>query len=180
MRHALVPRLDRYAILQLEPDRALVDVAPDSHVLRSVTAADIPAVERARPGYGGMVREYLRSGHHGQILEIDGQVAAMGWYFVNTADSTRRVKGYHPLPRGRALLHADWTNANHRGRGLHKVLVSSRVAEVWSLHPATVVEAAILPSNRPSMHNYAKLGFERQGDLNVLSWWRWSVGRRRE
>jgi len=142
-----------------------------------LTYGDTSDVELARPGYGDIARRYLGADHRGVVVRVDGDVAAMAWYIVNTTERTVTVKGYHPLRPGYALLHAAWTHPNHRGKGLQRETIKFRAHQIASTHPFHTLEAAVSPSNIASSRNYQHLGFTASGTLYVTSWMGRAVAR---
>lgn len=175
---ALVPKIETYNIWS-SPPRIPKEITHDSgFLIRELKLDDVKALDRARPGYGASAKRYFEEGHQCVGL-LDGEnISAFGWYYINDSSSeTRKLKGYHPLYPEHALLHADWTHPEFRGRGLHKVLVSSRLEILSCVSSVREIEAAIHPSNKPSEKSYVRAGFEVSRKLTVFSWLRFSVGR---
>src|SRR5690606_5504164 len=109
--------------------------------------------------------------------ETTDEVVALSWYVFNNYDEQLRVKRYYPLRPGHALLHADWTSPAHRGRGLHKLMLTERVHIIRSRYAKPEIESAILPSNVASARNYQNVGFVLRDHLRVISWASFSSGR---
>lgn len=170
-----LPTSTTYGVWSLDhPHDSEVSAFP----ITEATESSLPDIEHCRPGYSSRAREYMVSGHHGILLWQDNHITGMAWHVTNESARTVRTKGYYPLLPGRTLFHADWIHPEHRGQGLHRVLISSRL-NIVSGGPATLVEANIEPDNRSSIQNYERLGFILDRTLTVVSWRRWAIARYR-
>lgn len=163
---------ERYAIVEARPG-ILCTMGTNEFKIIDLDASSIDIVLKARPGYERTMRYYLNRGHHGVGAIVDGELAALAWYFVNEGSRRVRIKGYFPLESGDSYLHADWTAEAHRGRGLHKALIQARVKAIMVRFPESRMFANMSITNSVSFRNYISLGFRDVGNIDV-----WQVGGR--
>jgi len=184
---SLVPRLTKYVILTTPCTQVLATLGESVEALQQPsmrTVAVVPqlvaAVERGRPGYGVHARTYLDGGHLGYAIEAHGAIIAIGWMFVNTGDTTVRVKRRFPVPPQSALFHAAWVHPHHRGKGLQRVLLYHR-ARLLSRHHGNSLRIItyVETRNQPSLRNLSKSGFELDGRLWSLQVWRFCLSWRK-
>ena len=135
--------------------------------VQEISDSTIQLVERSRPGYGAVARGYLAAGHVGVAVVIDANIISMGWCFINAEPHNLRVKGYYPLRSNHALLHADWTHPDYRGRGLHLTTIVERVRLIRAGSSARSAEASIAERNAASAVNYDRAGFKIVNQLVV-------------
>lgn len=140
-----------------------------------VNETSLSRIEESRPGYAAAAERYLHDGHMGILIQTDNAVAAMAWMVSNPGSRTRRVKRYYPLRPGHTLLHADWVHPEFRGEGMHAKLIEARLDILSATHGAGEIEANIEETNKVSIHNYERAGFQRSHTLTVASWSRWSI-----
>ena len=169
---------------------------PPGHDLRTLSAADLPAlhglhddVKRALPDpalfrlFGG-AEQFLADhvGARGQSLGVFAgeQLVAYGSVTRPAAtdlDNYAVDLGWSPERASRvALLSAAMVHPSHRGQGLHRTLIASRIALARGLGvPELLVRAA--PANAVSRrtllsHGFAVawLGVQREGSLRHVLW----------
>ena len=169
---------------------------PPAHTLRALTAADLPALHRLHddvlralpdPGlfrlFGGAER--FLSGHLGArgrslgVFAQDGLVAygSLTRPAAEDLDNYAVDLGWPPERAGRvALLSAAMVHPSHRGKGLHRTLITGRIRLAADLGaPELLVRAA--PANAVSRrtllsHGFAVawLGVQREGSLRHVLW----------
>ncbi len=132
-----------------------------------ITPEMMSAIENVRSGYSRIAEKYLVAGHQGIALIEEGEIVAMSWWYLNGKGKTIRVKGYFPLPPGYVYLHAAWTAPQHRGRGLHQVLIHARAQKAMRDGGEAILIANFDPSSTASIKNYQRLGFHFSGRLVV-------------
>lgn len=148
-----------------------------AEVVLPVTMADLRMIERSRPGYSPLAQAYLTQDHRGVMIQREGSIIAMAWSVGNSEQRTLRTKGYYPLRPGRTLLHADWVHPDHRGEGLHRVLIAARLASLTSGTRGMTIETNIEPGNVASVRNYESQGFLLDRRLTVMAWGPWAIAR---
>jgi len=169
---------------------------PPGHVLRALSSADLAALHRLHddvlralpdPGlfrlFGGAERflaDHL--GARGQSLGVfaQDQLVAYGSLTRPAADDLDNYAvdiGWPPARAGGvALLSAAMVHPAHRGKGLHRTLIASRIQLARDLGvPELLVRAA--PANAVSRrtllsHGFAVawLGVQREGSLRHVLW----------
>jgi len=169
---------------------------PPGHVLRTLQAADLPALHqlhqavlRALPDPGlfrlfGGAESFLADhlGARGRSLGVFAHDVLVG-YGALTRPAPGDIDNYAgdlgwPAERaGRvALLSAAMVHPAHRTRGLHRVLIASRIALARELGvPELLVRAA--PANAVSRRTLLSFGFavawlgvQREGSLRHVLW----------
>ena len=168
----LIPRLREYEVWQYSSENAPATSTPRPCLLTwsEITVENAAELGSARAGYTAAALRYLEQGHRGILLRLNGELASVGWFAINDGERVTRVKGYYPLRPGHSLLHADWTDPIHRGKGLHAVTIAERVRLIGQINPESLVEVNIQQENQASVRNYARAGFRQTGRLVVLSW----------
>lgn len=177
---SLVPNRRAYAVLAAratdlrlpKPD----GVEAHDHQLAPITHESLPQIEAARPGYSRTASKYLAAGHRGVACLLDGNVVGTAWYMVNSNVTGKRYVSYFPLDPGACWLHAAWTHTDHRGKGIHKRMLTARIKDALARHGNVDFVANVETDNAPSLHNLTALGFRERGTLLVVSWWRWRRG----
>ncbi len=162
--------LSRYSVMSLRCDMELNEPGRITETVL-LDASCLAAIEASRPGYARVAARYLMEGDQGFGVVENDRIVAMGWLRVNSSEQALRVKSYFPLPPNSAYLHGDWTAPSHRGRGLQPSLVVSRVKSARSSRVEDIL-VNMSPANRPSLHNYKRLGF-----LTISALWVIHVGR---
>lgn len=163
-----------YGIYQARASAVATDIDVDEWETEGFGLAQldetwISSIEDARQDYSASAYNYLINDHVGFAACHGDDIAAMGW--IARGDQARgKVLNYYPLASGSYWLHADWTSPQYRGRGLHRLLIVQRAkyAINHSEHRDPTLEANIESSNKASIRNYTKLGFEKCGHILVL------------
>jgi GNAT superfamily N-acetyltransferase len=169
---------------------------PPGHVLRPLTAADLPALHQLHEAvlgalpdpamfrlFGG-APEFLADhvGARGQSLGVFAQdeLVAYGALTRPAPDDIDNYAGELGWPAERAgrvaLLSAAMVHPLHRIRGLHRTLIASRIALARDLGvPELLVRAA--PANAVSRRTLLSFGFavawlgvQREGSLRHILW----------
>ncbi len=176
----LVPRRSTYLVLSADVQSSRTNLPvrldPAPYELETVTGAALARIDTARPGYAATASRYLAAGHVGLACVLDGKIVGLGWYAVNSAASGRKRALYFPLEPGEMWLHSAWTQPEHRGRGIQKLLLRARLATALATAEVSRALVNVEAGNAPSLHNCRAVGFSESGRLVVLSWWRWRYG----
>jgi len=178
----MLPRLTRYNLFISTPD-AIINSLENRYKnysfdnISKISYHTLPLIEKSRPGYTSMAKKYLDNGHTGFCVVDQNCVASMRWLYYNDTTSKMKVS-YFPLLPNRVWFHASWTNPIYRGKGLHKFLIYYSACYLKNLltqqSPSLFVEANVDPNNQISSNNLKKSGFEENGDIYVLRFWRWN------